>query len=120
DTNRVLGSTEQGVVKDGLTPALASYIDAPADAEWLSAQHRRYHDAVQALYRAVCGDASGLALQLHSYAPRSVQIEKTDARIVEALHEAYQPEVYARWPERPPADLICATADGSFRAAPEL
>ena len=120
DTNRVLGQTTQGVVKDGLTPAVPGYIDAPADAEWLIAQHGRYHEVVAALYRELCGAASGLALQLHSFSPRSVEIEKTDAGIVAALHAAYVPEVYAKWPERPPVDLISATADGSFRAAPGL
>lgn len=120
DCNRVLGATTPGVVQHGLTPAVASYIDAPADIAWLDAQHRGYHALVGALYRGLCGEAGGRALQLHSYAPRSVQIEKTDANIVEALHEAYQPANYAKWAERPPVDLICATADGSFRAAPAL
>ena len=120
DTNRVPGRTTQGVVKDGLTPAVPGYIDAPEDAEWLGALHARYHQVVGALYDRVCGGADGLALQLHSYAPRSVEVEKTDAGIVAALHAAYQPEVYAAWPERPPIDLISATADGSFRTAPAL
>ena len=47
-------------------------------------------------------------------------IERVDHGIVQALHAAYQPEVYAAWPERPPIDLICETADGAFKAAPRL
>ena len=61
-------------------------------------------------------EQNGLALQLHSFAPKSVAIEQTDANIVEALHQAYVPETYAKWPERPAVDLIAATQDGSFRA----
>lgn len=120
DTNRLVVPTEPGVVKDGLTPAVPGYIDSPDDAAWLTAQHGRYHQVVHAAYQAVCRGADGLALQLHSYSPRSVAIEKTDGSIVEALHAAYVPEVYARWPERPAVDLISATADGSFRCAPKL
>ena len=120
DTNRVIAGTEQGVVKDGLTPAVPGYIDSPQDAEWLTSQHARYHQVVEAAYLEICRGANGLALQLHSFSPRSVAIEKTDGNIVTALHEAYVPEVYAKWPERPPIDVISALADGSFRAAPKL
>lgn len=125
DTNRVIprlrsGGTEAGVVVDGLTPAVPGYIDSPEDAKWLTAQHAQYHQAVHAAYQEVCRGADGLALQLHSYSPRSVSIEKTDGNIVTALHAAYVPEVYGSWPERPPVDVISALADGSFRAAPKL
>lgn len=120
DTNRVIAQTEQGVVKDGLTPAVPGYIDSQEDAQWLTAQHVRYHQEVEGAYLEICRGANGLALQLHSYSPRSVSIEKTDGNIVSALHAAYVPEVYAKWPERPPVDLISALADGSFRAAPKL
>lgn len=120
DTNRVIAQTQQGVVVDGLTPAVPGYLDSPDDAQWLTAQHARYHQLVSAAYQEICRGADGLALQLHSYSPRSVSIEKTDGNIVTALHAAYVPEVYAKWPERPPVDLISALADGSFQAAPKL
>ena len=120
DTNRVIAQTQQGVVVDGLTPAVPGYIDSKEDAAWLTAQHARYHQVVHAAYQEVCRGANGLALQLHSYSPRSVAIEKTDGNIVNALHAAYVPEVYAKWPERPAVDLISALADGSFKAAPRL
>jgi hypothetical protein len=120
DPNRVIAQTEQGVVKDGLTAAVPGYITEPADFEWLSSQHARYHEVVDALYREVCRGRNGLALQLHSYSPRSVGIEKVDANIVNALHAAYVPEVYATWPERPVIDVISALKDGSFRTAPKL
>ena len=120
DTNRVLSATQQGVVKDGLTPGVPGYVTDPDDIALLEGMHAAYHALVGRAYAQVCGEAGGLALQLHSYSPRSVGIEKTDEKIVEALHAAYVPEVYATWPERPQVDLICALADGSFRAAPRL
>jgi hypothetical protein len=120
DTNRVIANTVKGVVVDGLTPAVPAYIEHPDDAAWLTQQHAAYHALVAQAYAAVCGDLKGLALQLHSFSPRSVGIEKTDANIVTALHDAYRPEVYATWPERPQVDCIASTADGSFKSAPKL
>jgi hypothetical protein len=120
DTNRVLARTTQGVVVDGLTPGVPGYVTSKDDIAWLEAQAARYHARVGEAYRAVCGEAKGLAVQLHSYAPKSVGIEKTDADIVNALHRAYEPAVYATWPERPQIDFISATADGSFQSAPAL
>lgn len=120
DTNRVIAPAEGGKLVGGMTPAVPGYIDSAEDAQWLTAQHARYHQVVDQLYQEVCRGADGLALQLHSYSPRSVSIEKTDGNIVSALHAAYVPEVYAKWPERPAVDVICATEDGSFRSAPKL
>lgn len=119
DTNRVLAKTQPGVMVDGLTPAVPGYISSPEDAAWLTALHGRYHQVVSKAYEA-CLATGGVALQLHSYAPRSVAIERTDAGIVKALHSAYLPEMYEKWPQRPAVDVICATADGSFKSAPGL
>ena len=120
DPNRVLTDSRDGRVVDGITPGLAPYIDAPADRERLVGMHLAYHAVVSEAYAEVCTARGGLALQLHSFSPRSVGIETVDANIVTALHAAYAPDVYATWPERPQVDLICATADGSFQAAPQL
>ena len=120
DPNRVLADDREGRVVDGITPGLAPYIDAPADRDRLVAMHRAYHAAVASAYHDVCAVDGGLALQLHSFSPRSVGIETIDANIVTALHAAYEPGVYETWPERPQVDLICATADGSFVVAPRL
>jgi len=120
DTNRVITKSSGGQKVGGMTPAVPGYISDEGDASMLVVMHGVYHSVVNAAYASVCGMAKGLALQLHSFAPRSVNIEKTDAGIVEALHQAYVPEVYAKWPERPAVDLICATEDGSFKSAPHL
>jgi hypothetical protein len=120
DTNRVIADSQGGKIINGLTPAVPGYIDDPADASMLIEMHAAYHALVAQAYDSVCVEEKGLALQLHSFSPRSVQIEKTDAGIVDALHAAYVPEVYAKWPERPAVDLISATEDGSFQTAPKL
>ncbi|MGV3622495.1 MAG: N-formylglutamate amidohydrolase [Archangium sp.] len=120
DPNRVVElSDAEGKVKDGLTAAVPAYITNQEDLAWLREQHRRFHEALSAAYEVICKERDGLALQLHSYSPRSVGIEKVDAGIVNALHAAYVPETYATWPERPAVDLISATKDGSFRTAPK-
>lgn len=120
DTNRVVGALQPGQVSEGLTAAIAAYITDPADVAVLSELHAKYSQVVDVAYQEVCRGQNGLALQLHSYAPKSVGIEKVDHTIVEQLHRAYEPGPYATWPERPSIDLICATKDGSFKAAPKL
>lgn len=116
DTNRVLG----GQAGEGLTGSMPTYITHLDDQTYLQGLHAEYHRVVDQLYNEVCRNADGLALQLHSYAPKSVGIEKVDENIVQALHTAYEPSNYGRWPDRPAVDIICATKDGNFRAAPRL
>jgi hypothetical protein len=118
DCNRVVAGAP-GAMIDGLTPAVAGYIHDPADRALLERLHREYHARVERAYVRVCG-AGGLALQLHSYAPRSVQVERVDADIVEALRAAYEPEVYAKWPLRPAIDLITAGPEGEVLAPAPL
>jgi hypothetical protein len=129
DTNRALSdgeaglaaaTAERGRVHGGLTAAIPAYLRAPADLERLAALHRDYHRVARHLYEAVGTRPNGYLLQLHSFAPKSVGIEMVDEHIVEALHAAYEPAAYARWPERPTVDLICASADGAFAPAARL
>lgn len=110
DCNRVVAGVP-GAMIDGMTPARASYIREPLDAALLEDLHRRYHALVERAYARVCG-RGGLGLQLHSYAPRSIGVDKVDDDIVSALHAAYEPALYATWPERPAVDLICAGPEG--------
>ncbi len=118
DCNRVIAGIP-GVVTEGLTPALPSYVQDPEDHRLLEARHRRYHEVVARAYELVCG-AGGLALQLHSYAPRSVEIATIDETIVDKLRWAYTPEVYAKWTRRPDIDVICESADDAPLSSPEL
>lgn len=117
DCNRVVAGVP-GAMIDGMTPARASYIREPLDAALLEDLHRRYHQLVDRAYARVCG-RGGLGLQLHSYAPRSIGVDKVDDDIVSALHAAYEPALYATWPERPAVDLICAGPEGML-ADPDL
>lgn len=110
DCNRVVAGVP-GAMIDGMTPARASYIREPLDAALLEDLHARYHALVDRAYARVCG-RGGLALQLHSYAPRSIGVDRVDDDIVAALHAAYEPTLYATWPERPAVDLICAGPEG--------
>jgi hypothetical protein len=102
----------------GMTPGLPPYISAAADREWLSSLHRRYAAAVSELYDRVCG-SGGLALTLHSYAPRSVEIE-VDADVVTSLRAAYRPAAYSRWAARPPIDFITRDGKGHDLSPPGL
>ncbi len=119
DTNRVVEGPISDMVVDGITPALASYITAKADRTLLLGLHQRYHEHVERAYAAIPG-RGGLALQLHSYSPRSVGIDKIDRDIVVALRRAYEPAVYETWPRRPFVDLITADSEGRVLAAPEI
>lgn len=119
DTNRAVEAVTPGVVVGGMTPALASYITAKADHELLVGLHQRYHELVARAYAAVPG-RGGLALQLHSYSPRSVGIDKIDHDIVVALRRAYEPAVYETWPRRPAVDLITADDEGRVLASPDV
>lgn len=119
DTNRVVTASTSGAVVDGMTPAVASYVTAADDRALLVDLHQRYHELVARAYAAIPG-RGGLALQLHSYAPRSVGIDVVDHGIVEALRRAYEPGVYETWPKRPAVDLITADGEGRVLASPEL
>lgn len=115
DCNRVLDQTPDGAV----TQSIPDYIDSDADQAFLRDLHRRYTEVAEAAYATVCG-SGGLALTVHTYAPRSVQILQVKHSIVEELRAAYEPDVYDTWPVRPPVDLITRDRDGALLAPPEL
>lgn len=114
DCNRIIESDE-----GGMTPGLPPYVTCSADREWLSGLHAAYVETAERAHRNVCG-AGGLALILHTYAPRSVGIDVVDATIVERLHRAYAPGVYENWPLRPDVDIISQDADSNRLASAEL
>lgn len=104
DLNREIAVGGPEAVAAGMTPGLPPYITAAADQQLLLSLYRQYHAAVASLYQETCG-AGGLAVALHSYAPRSVEVA-VDADIVTALRDAYRPEAYAGWVQRPGVDFI--------------
>jgi hypothetical protein len=111
DCNRVLETPDADLHREKLTAAVPAYVRDPRDLETLAAMHRAYTDAAERAYGAVCG-AGGFAVQLHSYAPRSVDIVRIDDDVVRALRDAYRPEVYERWPVRPEIELISEDTEG--------
>ncbi len=117
DCNRILGATPGSGA--GLTPAIPAYVTAPEDVRLLEDLYGSYQRLASAAYEQVCG-AGGLALILHSYAPRSVGIEHVDRDIVDQLHDAYRPERYETWPLRPAVDIISEDEEGACLAPRSL
>jgi hypothetical protein len=102
DCNRILEPADRDT---GLTPSIPEYVTRAEDVALLTDLHRRYQDVADRAYEAICGDG-GRAVTLHTYAPRSVRIDRVDGNIVSALRRAYEPETYAGWEPRPDVDLI--------------
>lgn len=117
DCNRIVAPAAEGRTK--MTPALPEYISAPEDREVLQRLHASYQDVAQRAYDRICGDG-GMGLQVHTYAPRSVGIDRIDSNIVDALREAYEPAVYETWERRPDVDIISEAGDGTLLAPREL
>ena len=105
DCNRVIDADPQAYRDGGVTPGLPSYITEDSDRQVLLERYQAYFDTATELMETVCS-RGGLAMILHSYAPRSVGISSVGADIVQQLHWAYQPEVLEDWPLRPGVDFI--------------
>lgn len=118
DFNRELAEGDSAAVQPGMTPGLPPYITAPADQQLLISLYQQYFATVAKLYRETCS-AGGLAVALHSFAPRSVEVE-VDADIVTALRTAYRPATVGSWALRPGVDLISRDASGRDLSPPGL
>jgi hypothetical protein len=116
DCNRLLDS-ESGDAE--MTAAVPDYVQTEADLATLRALYDAYHTVATEAYRRVCG-SGGTAIQLHTYAPRSIRIDRIDANIVDALRRAYAPEQYERWERRPEVDIISRSSDGRSLAPTNL
>lgn len=114
DLNRVLDASPESYREGRVTPGVPPWIRDPEDTELLRGLHAAYSEAARASFEEVCG-AGGLALLLHSYAPRSVDVQ-VDEDIVRALRRAYEPEVVHSWPLRPEVDIIGRDLDGHLVA----
>jgi len=114
DCNRVLGGDAAAYRAGGVTPGVPPWVTHPDDHALLLGLYTAYQAVAGATINRVCA-AEGRALLLHTYAPRSVDVE-VSMNIVPDLHAAYaDPE---RWPLRPEVDLIFRKPDGS-RALPD-
>jgi len=117
DCNRLLGA-DPALYREGkVTPATPDYVQHPADIEMLHGLLARYESAVSQAYQAVCGEG-GVALMLHTYAPRSVPIQAVGNDIVQQLEFHYVPSRIENCDLRPEVDFIHQTSDGRNLVSP--
>jgi predicted N-formylglutamate amidohydrolase len=117
DCNRRIDVTPDAApdefVAGKLTPGLMPWITTAEDRARLRAAHERYVACVREAIAALATD--GALLLLHSYAPRTVDVE-VDLDIVASLRRAYQPDRASSWPLRPEVDVIGRALDGTSLA----
>lgn len=113
DCNRVVGNGLRG---EGMTPPVPWFVKDEVDIALLLSMYDRYQALARRCYQSVCG-AGGRGLILHTYAPRSVDIDRIDDDIVLRLREAYEPGRFERWPLRPAVDIISENTAGRLLAA---
>ncbi len=113
DCNRVAGAGPTGDLSGtGITGAMAPYVRDPRDQARLAELHAAYVAVAEHGYATVCG-GSGLALNPHTYGPRTLAVDKVDDDIVANLERAHEPGIYQASPMRPPADLITRDEQGT-------
>lgn len=111
DCNRV-AEPEAGA---GLTGRIPDYVDDDDDRALLDDLHGAYLATASAAWDEVL-EQGGRGLSLHTYAPRTVPIERVAATIVQELRAFWaRPE---ELPLRPEVDLIHTDRDGQLRADP--
>ena len=114
DCNRVLGASGAAYRAGGVTPGVAPWITDEADHDALLARYAAYQTVAQAAIDGACA-SGGRALLLHTYAPRSVDVQ-VSLDIVRDLRAAYaNPE---QWPLRPQIDVIHRDPDGVATLTP--
>jgi predicted N-formylglutamate amidohydrolase len=115
DVNRDIDASAEDYKAGKVTPGVPPYIRDAGDRELLVQRYRNYQEVARAAYEEVCG-AGGSAMMLHTYAPRSVDVE-VDDDIVTSLRWAYTAENVGRWHLRPEVDVI-GSAPGGVQLAP--
>ncbi|HEX7840110.1 MAG TPA: N-formylglutamate amidohydrolase [Kofleriaceae bacterium] len=113
DCNRRIDASPDEFKAGKVTPGLMPWITTAEDRTLLRAAYDRYVTAVRQTCAQLAGD--GALLLLHSYAPRTVDVE-VDLQIVQSLRRAYQPDREPSWPLRPEVDVIGRELDGTSRA----
>jgi hypothetical protein len=114
DCNRLVDSAAGEV-----TPGLPPYVAHDGDAALLGRLHADYQEQARRAYAEVCG-TGGLALTLHTYAPRSVDIKAIDDEIVDNLRRCYEPARYEQFELRPAVELISEDVEGELLGPPDL
>ena len=116
DCNRMVDAVAEGdLSRDGITGGLQPYVRDPGDIRLLIDRHRAYTQVVTRAYEWVCG-AGGVALQPHTYGPRTLDVAVVDDAIITNLRRAHEPAIYDASPLRAPVDLITRDADGVRQA----
>ena len=117
DCNRRIDGRPAEFKAGKVTPGLMPWITTPEDRALLRAEYDRYvlatRDAMDAL------TPEGAILLLHTYAPRSVDVEVA-ADIVTNLRRAYEPAIEGTWPLRPEIDVIATDTAGVSHAPPAV
>ena len=113
DCNRRIDASPGDFQAGKVTPGVMPWITTAEDRTLLRAAYDRYVAAVRETCARLAGD--GALLLLHSYAPRTVDVE-VDLQIVQNLRRAYQPDREPSWPLRPEVDVIGRELDGTNRA----
>jgi predicted N-formylglutamate amidohydrolase len=114
DCNRVIDAAPEDFKAGKVTPGLMPWVTHPDDRALLRQRYEHYVAAVRDAVEPACG-AGGALVMLHTYAPRSVDVE-VDADIVKNLRRAYEPNVESTWPLRPEVDVIGRALDGTSYA----
>jgi predicted N-formylglutamate amidohydrolase len=113
DCNRRIDAAPEDFKAGKVTPGLMPWITTDDDRDLLRAAYDRYVAAVRGAIARLPPD--GAVLMLHSYAPRTVDVE-VDHEIGPNLRKAYQPEIESTWPLRPEIDVISRALDGTNHA----
>jgi hypothetical protein len=113
DCNRRVDASPEDFKAGKVSPGLMPWITVSEDRAMLRSAYDRYVAAVKDATAQLATD--GAMVLLHSYAPRTVDVE-VDLQIVESLRAAYQPETVERWPMRPELDVIGKGLDGTSYA----
>ncbi|MEJ7597607.1 MAG: N-formylglutamate amidohydrolase [Kofleriaceae bacterium] len=117
DCNRRIDAAPAEFKAGKVTPGLMPWITSHEDRALLRDVYDQYVAAVRAQVAGLRDD--GAVLLLHSYAPRSVDVE-VDDNIVQSLRDAYRPEVVSTWPLRPELDVIARDAEGKDHAPAQV
>ena len=117
DCNRRLDASAEDFKAGKVTPGLMPWVTTDEDRALLRELHQAYLAAVLTADAALAPD--GAVLLLHSYAPRTVDVQ-VDEHIVANLRAAYHPDVEPTWPLRPELDVIGRALDGVEHAPPAI
>ncbi len=117
DCNRRIDASPAEFKEGKVTPGLMPWIVTAEDRDLLRGRYEQYVAATRKAFAALT--PAGAILLLHTYAPRTVNVE-VDADIVTNIRRAYLPDVVPTWPLRPAIDIIATDMEGKDHAPPAV